>query len=1412
MNPDELDRTNLVHGFEQSDSEADDDLASEVSNVSEIGSLSDAAEQNNTPFGHNDDESEVYWDLYVDEVAARQINIRKFNVTGHQTTFTISDALGAEEDVCYVMERLMQRLINRAIANAQEEGFECSQIGLAFYVEGMNDGEFLIPFRPPDENTAEKLTVEMDKFHQSNKEISLFEKAITMNVTVVRTPVGAGKRKLSIPLNYSNVNPNAILQIPYFEDTLCLFRALLIASRHVHLVGDRNYTRSMKRYLTDRVFLTQETIKFMFRLNMQEEEGRRYYGLHHVRLVQERMNQKEPGKYNILVFGRLYGEKPAFNGRVNAEHVLTLYHANGHFDAATTPAQLLGKRYYCTSCECTYSHENKHTYTCKYRCSVCMRHGYGYPEKCQSLNRSTHRECPDCNVWFQTMRCFQTHKQNSTCKTRKRCTKCGVIYSTQSQHRCNEFWCDVCKRAHSKGECAQTFMEPIPKIPKQDYRIVAYDYECTIDEPFGPQRFRHNVNAVSAKVTCTKCIEGNKWNNLQQTDCPICGPMKVLYWSVWDCENPLDDFVEFLFRGMPKSTAWHKYRTFAYAHNAAKYDTHFTLQNIYSRGGVEPRIVTSGNKIFQVHVPKTRTTAEVNLRDSNLLFPMKLDNAVTTFDLKGIDNKSHFPYKFNREENYDVVLPHLPPKEDYIPSRLSKEERKKFDTWYDANFETEFNLRQVIKEYCESDSLILLHALVTFRHLFNDIAGADLFIRGITITSLCLRLFKYKYLKRDHIPIVPTGGYGRADRQSRIALQWLKWLAHSHGVGIRHRDSEEGEERIGEFRVDGYIKLEDIRSPAFHPCKTFHDKYRCFLCAFKEYADRDLVVEFHGCPWHGCQHCYKNNVHLPCGHSASDALKLTQERERRIVELAHVEYWSVQECIVRKELRKNVEMKNFFDSTFDTGPLDPRCGFFGGRVHPTRMYYKANPDEEEIKYFDIVSLYPYVLCNKMFPVGGEPERIFSCPGAVSWCKSQDLPFRGLYKVRVLPPDNLPFPVLAFRDDHRLLFPLCAKCAILSRNVDPYREPGCDHSRDERAFVSTTTDAELAEALDSGYRVLDFVEGWKYEEWDGDLFKGYMKEFLRLKIEASGWSHDVINSADVDKAMKETLENYLNYQGLDVRKEKVCKNPGLRYIAKLCANSLWGRFAMRVNKQQVEIVRSPARLNDLLAKKSVDVTSIIELNDETLRVSYQYVNRFEKMDPNNNLVLAMYTTAYGRLELLKYMRQCEEDAGGAKGAKLLYNDTDSVTAVFRRGNIPICTGERVGDMCDEYPNHTITEFISGGSKNYGLQMCNKTTGAVETKQKIRGITFNSDTQKLLTYAKQKECIQAQPNRPIVEVPNSLILRNNRSDVYTCEGKKRYRVYVRKAWIDESDPSFRNYPYGYNKPLIVGPPKKKKLCLE
>lgn len=63
-----------------------------------------------------------------------------------------------------------------------------------------------------------------------------------------------------------------------------------------------------------------------------------------------------------------------------------------------------------------------------------------------------------------------------------------------------------------------------------------------------------------------------------------------------------------------------------------------------------------------------------------------------------------------------------------------------------------------------------------------------------------------------------------------IALKYLKWLAHSTGESIQHRDSAAGERRLRlpdgqQIRLDGYIE----RLP----------------------EAPDIAIEFLGCAWHG---------------------------------------------------------------------------------------------------------------------------------------------------------------------------------------------------------------------------------------------------------------------------------------------------------------------------------------------------------------------------------------------------------------------------------------------------------------------------------------------------------------------------------------------------------------------------------
>ncbi|KAH7706288.1 hypothetical protein AAVH_26480 [Aphelenchoides avenae] len=315
------------------------------------------------------------------------------------------------------------------------------------------------------------------------------------------------------------------------------------------------------------------------------------------------------------------------------------------------------------------------------------------------------------------------------------------------------------------------------------------------------------------------------------------------------------------------------------------------------------------------------------------------------------------------------------------------------------------------------------------------------------------------------------------------------------------------------------------------------------------------------------------------------------------------------------------------------------------------------------------------------------------------------------------------------------------------------------------------------------------------------------DFMRLKEEATGWE-DIAKIEDPvarDRAMDQFIDDYCENTkkagkgGVRLRKDNVKENKALRCVMKLFLNCLWGRLAMRPNKSHTEFIRSPAKLYKLLGSTSKIVKNIIQIDKDTVRVEWCYVDRFEQEDENSNVVYAMFTTSYGRAELYKHMCAVEESAGGAKGAKFLYGDTDSIAYVRKKGTEPIVPGRYLGDMKDEYPKHTIEEFICGGNKQYGLLLRHNETGQLTTKQKIRGITLNSVTSEMLRYEKMKEMI-LHPRRPDGEVPTvklpyTVIRRDHYAKVYSLAMEKIYRPIFMKGWIDSN---LEIWPHGYVKP--------------
>ncbi|KAL3081620.1 hypothetical protein niasHS_009079 [Heterodera schachtii] len=665
---------------------------------------------------------------------------------------------------------------------------------------------------------------------------------------------------------------------------------------------------------------------------------------------------------------------------------------------------------------------------------------------------------------------------------------------------------------------ASCFIKKI-KMPEEElsYRIIVWDTETRLEKLEDEGQCIHVVNFLSARVTCTDCCDASEL----EADCEICcqtnGTLeRTKEWSEADGdEQPVAAFVEWILR------AWNnQYKTYIWAHNASRFDGHFAL-NYICKTVRRPDVVMNGLKIYEFRVRHSPKHSMLIWRDSCLIMPIPLADLKTTFNLD-CEDKPFFPYAFNRRENYCIRLEKLPDQKMYEPGSMKADKYEKFKKWYSENEDTPFFLPEQLRTYCHNDTEILLKALAQF-------------------------------MQEDQLAMVPELGYERNDRASVIAIKYLDWRAKSEGLDIQHAGNGR-EKQWKKFKLDGWIESDQ----------------RC--------------IEVLGCYWHGCDKCFKADEQLVDGKSCQELNEMTQDRLRQLREpdadgrsLQVEEIW---ECEINDQLKKNHEMKVFFDDLAnERGPLDPRLAYSGGRTGPLRLFAEPSADEK-ISVFDIVSLYPWVNYDTAYPIGVPTiVRPSAEEMIVNWTKPEHLSYRGLYRVRVIPPRGLRIPVLPMKIDERLLFSCCHRCAALFRKNVTRCAHKCVHTEQQRAFTGNFTHIELEKALEMGYVVDRFWRAWHYEEWSDQVFKGYVRQFIRLKVESSGFPDGV-----------ETLEEKHQY------------------------------------------IREYRRIYG------------VDLEFETIRVLYKPKKNFIVEHTSSNIVLSLWTTSRARLKLFDYMLQCYNTPG------------------------------------------------------------------------------------------------------------------------------------------------------------------------
>ena len=101
------------------------------------------------------------------------------------------------------------------------------------------------------------------------------------------------------------------------------------------------------------------------------------------------------------------------------------------------------------------------------------------------------------------------------------------------------------------------------------------------------------------------------------------------------------------------------------------------------------------------------------------------------------------------------------------------------------------------------------------------------------------------------------------------------------------------------------------------------------------------------------------------------------------------------------------------------------------------------------------------------------------------------------------------------------------------------------------------------ALSKGDKILKIYKVWHFFESRNELFRSYVRKNYKINTEASEWPKECKTEQQKNEYINFFKDKY-NIE-LDINNIKNEKNQGMRTVAKLCLNSLWGKFGERLDE-------------------------------------------------------------------------------------------------------------------------------------------------------------------------------------------------------------------------------------------------------
>ena len=1276
-----------------------------------------------------------------------------------ETEFEINHNLGNFVNDIFIAQNVVDDAFERMIAPLLTEANDKDRISIT--LDTMTDNDYYVAFTSKANFDKESLLNAMAQISQSNRSQIFANGVIKIKVGILKHVSGKGKRPIDGDSNIQTsfkkkrieskapklindffTNKRSVITINN-KDHLCGYMAFTIGwifANDPNMIKTNNAKWKMLIH-KDSLTLKNETLTLFKSLDICTSTP----------FDNEKAQETESKIENcqIIIIPRAdpksKGGEFLYRGSRKSKQVILEWiaedptHPEGHFNFVKTPKAYYGTRGWCD--ECFVGFHTLMNHKCQSLCDKCCTSPVC--DRSQPLIR-----CLVCNLEFYGEQCVEKHFTTS-CTKRSKCQICERTYSTKNKHTCGVYYCQICNQNHMDTPhfCIinPKDKQRLMKEDKPTKVFVTFDIEATQTEVDEKGYSTFKANLLISHTVCDDCYDYEAQGK-RQDFCTTCGTHERIFFS----EHCVQDFIKYVCDDLGKKIGKTKSKIFVWAHNFKGFDGRFILRSLWDRNYKDMNMVMTGSKILMIDIGCVR------FLDSLSFFQMSLDKCAKSFKDKKQRLKGDFPHHANKEKNYKYIGPMFPI-DQYAIKYMSDSKKQEFTKWYIEMVSSNrvFNFMTEFVNYCRNDVEILEFSVMQFRKLFMAATGLCPFTRCFTLASIGQETFRSGMMKKD-IGIVPNHGYVPLWNSSLKEHAWLDLVQKEKGISLIKQ------KRIGPYSVDGYHK------------------------------ETNTVYEFNGCHWHGCMTCYptdrKNMIFVDMDKVArkttyeslyNDWLKKEDLLRRLGFNVEHL--WEhdldLQDSYVKSRLLAWTKIKSLGKDVI-------RRSLCGGRTN-NFVFNHVCTEDEKILYLDFTSLYPWTLKYCDYPVGH--------PTVITENFRQDLKdYFGFVSCKVLPPNDLDHPVLPFRLNGKLLFPLCGKCAESST------QDFCHHSDEERCLEGTWTTPELNKSLEKGYKIQDIFLVHDYgKNVARDMFSEYIDMWLRYKQQSSDWPSHVKTEEDKLKYIAE----YEQKEGVKMDYNEISRNDGLRLISKLCLNSFWGKLGQRPNMKKTETVTSHQRLWELECDDKISILGKTIVSNKAVVVNFEYKDVEDSNPGNTSPAIASFVTSWARLKLYDLM-----DKINIRPNRLLYVDTDSAIFVFKEGDEEIPTGDYLGELTDEfekdYAGFTCYQVIFGGPKSYCMKLrkTDPNTGELIEKciLKSKGITLCSATNDALN----PQVMETITNKFVeTGTRESILVPQQQFSALPMKQVMRRREY-KKQWKVTSDKRVIKgnftFPYGFRRP--------------